>query len=83
MGKSDQCSVTESVTDRRNHDGSSYRFVMKIKEVVPVHKFQEFKCFGTNTLDGPLCLPRSIIPFVEDNKERSIRNCTSIRRQSP
>ncbi|TMW80590.1 hypothetical protein EJD97_017983 [Solanum chilense] len=48
--------VTECVTDRRSHDGPSYWFVMKIREVVPVPKFQEFKCFGTETLDGLLCL---------------------------
>ncbi|TMW80349.1 hypothetical protein EJD97_021102 [Solanum chilense] len=46
----------ECVTDRRSHDGPSCWFVMKIREVVLVPKFQEFKCFGTETLDGPLCL---------------------------
>ncbi|TMW96460.1 hypothetical protein EJD97_007322 [Solanum chilense] len=46
----------ECVTDHRSHDGPSYWFVMKIREVVPVPKLQEFKCFGTETLDGPLCL---------------------------
>ncbi|TMX01078.1 hypothetical protein EJD97_025232 [Solanum chilense] len=45
--------ITESVTDRH---GPSCRFVMKFREVVPVPIFQEFKCFGTETLDGPLCL---------------------------
>ncbi|TMX03997.1 hypothetical protein EJD97_012379 [Solanum chilense] len=51
-----KCGVTEFMTDRRSHDGPSCRFVMKIREVVPVPKLQEFKCFGTKTLDGPLCL---------------------------
>ncbi|TMX04772.1 hypothetical protein EJD97_004776 [Solanum chilense] len=46
----------EYVTDRRSHDGPSCWFVMKIREVVPIPKFQEFKCFGTETLDGPLYL---------------------------
>ncbi|TMX01514.1 hypothetical protein EJD97_024370 [Solanum chilense] len=55
-GSLTKCGVTESVTDRRSHDGPSCRFVMKIKEVVPVPIFQQFKCFGTETLDGPLCL---------------------------
>ncbi|TMW96160.1 hypothetical protein EJD97_007811 [Solanum chilense] len=46
----------ECVMDRRSHDGLSCWFVMKIREVVPVPRFQELKCFGTETLDGPLCL---------------------------
>ncbi|TMX05710.1 hypothetical protein EJD97_006247 [Solanum chilense] len=46
----------EFITDRRSHDGPSCWFVMKIREVVPVPKFQEFKCFGTDTPDAPLCL---------------------------
>ena len=36
--------------DLRVHDGPSCRFVMKIREVVPVPIFQEFKCFETKTL---------------------------------
>ncbi|TMW81653.1 hypothetical protein EJD97_008476 [Solanum chilense] len=44
-GSLTKCGVTESVTDHRSHDGPSYWFVMKIREVVPVPKFQEFKCF--------------------------------------
>ncbi|TMW97370.1 hypothetical protein EJD97_005684 [Solanum chilense] len=47
--------VTESVTQSRSHDGPSCRFVMKIREVAPIPIFQEFKCFGMETLDGPLC----------------------------
>ncbi|TMW88994.1 hypothetical protein EJD97_017787 [Solanum chilense] len=46
----------ECMTDRRIHNGLSCWFVMKIREVVPVPKFQEFKCFGTETLNGPLWL---------------------------
>ena len=68
------CGVMECVTDRRSHDGPSCWFVMKIREVVPVPKFQEFKCYGTETPDGPLCLWRSVIPLVEGNKESSRRN---------
>ncbi|TMX05209.1 hypothetical protein EJD97_001138 [Solanum chilense] len=55
-GSLTKCGVTECVTDRRSHDGPSCRFVLKIREVVPVPIFQEFKCFGTETLDGRLCL---------------------------
>ncbi|TMW82728.1 hypothetical protein EJD97_005119 [Solanum chilense] len=54
-GSLTKCGVTENVTDCRSHDGSSCRFVMKIREVAPVPIFQEFKHFGTETLDGPLC----------------------------
>ena len=45
-----------------SRDGPSWWFVVMIREVVPVLKFQEFKCYGTETLDGPLCLERSAIP---------------------
>ncbi|TMW98871.1 hypothetical protein EJD97_003370 [Solanum chilense] len=55
-GSLTKCGVTESVTDHHVHEGSSCRFIMKFREVVPVPIFQEFKCFGTETLDGPLCL---------------------------
>ncbi|TMX02853.1 hypothetical protein EJD97_019544 [Solanum chilense] len=55
-GSLTKCGVTESVTDHRRHDGPSCWFVMKIREVVPLSKFQEFKCFRTETLNGPLCL---------------------------
>ncbi|TMX02467.1 hypothetical protein EJD97_021460 [Solanum chilense] len=51
-----KCGVTESLTDHRVHEGPSCMFVMKFREVVPVPIFQEFKCFGTETLDGPLCV---------------------------
>ena len=51
-----KCGVTEYVTDRRSHDGPFCWFVIKIREVVPVPKFQEFMCFGMETLDRLLCL---------------------------
>ena len=51
-----KCGVTECVMDRRRHDGPSFWFVMKIREVVPVPKFQELECFGPETLNRPLCL---------------------------
>ncbi|TMW85630.1 hypothetical protein EJD97_022790, partial [Solanum chilense] len=55
-GSLTNCGVTESVMDHRIHDGPSCWFVMKFREVVLVPKFKEFKCFGTETHDGPLCL---------------------------
>ena len=65
---------TELVMVRRAYDGLSCSSVMKFREVVPVPIFQEFKCFGTETLDGPLCLWRSVILAVEGNEESSKRN---------
>ena len=62
--------VTECMMDRCSHDGPSCWFVMRFREVVPVSKFQELKCFGTETLHGPLCLWRSVIPSVEGNEEK-------------
>ncbi|TMX05625.1 hypothetical protein EJD97_014010 [Solanum chilense] len=55
-GSLTKCGVKECVTDRRCHAFPSFWFAMKIKEVVPVPNFQEFKCYGTETTDGPLCL---------------------------
>ncbi|TMX02572.1 hypothetical protein EJD97_021046 [Solanum chilense] len=55
-GSLTKCGVMESVTDRRIHEGPSCRFVMKSREVVLVPICHDFKCFGTKTLDGPLCL---------------------------
>ena len=49
-----KCGVTKLVTVHRVYDGLSCSFVMKFREVVPI--FQDFKCFGMKTLDGPLCL---------------------------
>ncbi|TMW86315.1 hypothetical protein EJD97_021585 [Solanum chilense] len=55
-GSLTKCGVTECMTDRRIHEGPSCRFIIKFREVVPVPIFQEFKCFGTETLDGPFGL---------------------------
>ena len=55
-GSLTKCGVTESMTVCRVCDGPSFRFVMKFREVVPVPIFQEFTCFETKTLEGPLCL---------------------------
>ncbi|TMX00578.1 hypothetical protein EJD97_000530 [Solanum chilense] len=71
---------TELMTVRRACDGP---FFMKLREMIPVPRFQELKCFETKTLDGPLCLRRSVILAVEGNEESSRRNCTSMGRRSP
>ncbi|TMW97457.1 hypothetical protein EJD97_005465 [Solanum chilense] len=55
-GSLTKCGVTKHVMVRRVYDGPSCRFVMKFREVILVPIFQELKCFGTKTLDGPLCL---------------------------
>ncbi|TMW97371.1 hypothetical protein EJD97_005675 [Solanum chilense] len=55
-GSLTKCGVTKLVTVRRVYDGPSCRFVMNFIEVIPVYIFQDLKCFGTKTLDGPLCL---------------------------
>ena len=68
-GSLTKCGVTKLVTVRRVYDGPSCRFVMKFREVIPVPIFQELKCFGTKTLDEPLCLWRSVILAVEGNEE--------------
>ena len=81
-GSLTKCGVTKLVTVCRVYDGPSYRFVMKFIEVIPVPIFQELKCFGTKTLDGPLCLWRSVILAVEGNEESRRRNCTSMGRRS-
>ncbi|TMW85775.1 hypothetical protein EJD97_022522 [Solanum chilense] len=55
-GSLTKCGITKLVTVRRGSDGPSCRFVVKIREVIPVPRFQELKCFRTKTLDEPLCL---------------------------
>ena len=65
------------------YDGPSCRFVVKLREVIPVPRFQELKCFRTKTLDGPLCLWRSVILVVKGNEESRRRNFTSMGRRSP
>ena len=82
-GSLTKCWITKLVTVRRGYDGPSCRFIVKFKEVIPVPRFQELKCFGTKTLDGPLCLWRSVKLAVEGNEESSRRNCTSMGRRIP
>ena len=62
MGKSDKCGVTKIMTVRHGYDGPSCRFVVKIREVIPVPRFQELY-FETRpstdscAYDGPSHLP--------------------------
>ncbi|TMW86610.1 hypothetical protein EJD97_021124 [Solanum chilense] len=55
-GSLTKCGITKLVTVCRGSDGPSCRFVVKIREVISVPRFQELKCFRTKTLDEPLCL---------------------------
>ena len=55
-GSLTKCGITKLVTVRHGYDGPSCRFVVKIREVIPVPKFQKLKYFVTKTLDGPSCL---------------------------
>ena len=71
-----KCGITKLVTVRHGYDGLSCRFVVKIREVIPVPRFQELKYFETKTLDRPLCLWRSVTLAVEGNEESNRRNCT-------
>ena len=82
-GSLTKCGITKLVTVRHGYDGPSCKFVMKIREVIPVPRFQELKCFGTKNLDGPLFLWRSVILANEGNEESSRRNCTSMGQRSP
>ena len=65
-GSLTKCGVTESMTVRRVYDGPSYRFVMKLIEVIPVPIFQELKYFGTRpskdrrVYDDPSYLPSRV-----------------------
>ena len=82
-GSLTKCGVTLLVTVHHVYDGPSCRFVIKFREVIPVPRFQDLKCFETKTLDGPLCLWLSVTLAVEGNEESSRRNCTSMGRRSP
>jgi len=76
MGKSDKCGITKLVTVRHGYDGPSCRFVVKIREVIPVPKFQELKSFETRpstdrcAYDGPSHLPlRGMKRAAEENAQ--------------
>ena len=67
MGKSDKCEVTKIMTVRHGYDGPSCRFVVKIREVILVPRFQELKYFETRpstdrcAYDGPSYLPSRVM----------------------
>ena len=72
-GSLTKCGITKLVTVRRGYDVPSYRFVVKFREVIPVPRFQELKCFGTRpsmdrcSYDGPSYLPsRGMKSVVEE-----------------
>ena len=60
-------------------DGPSYlwrsllQFRREVQRVDPSTQISELKCFGTETLDRPLCLWRFVLPVVEGNEESSRR----------
>ena len=81
-GSLTKCGITKLVTVRHGYDGPSCRFVVKIREVIPVPRFQELKYFETKTLDGPSCLWRSVTLAVEGNEESSRRIAPSMGRRS-
>ena len=62
-GSLTKCGITKLVTVRRGSDGPSCRFVVKIREVIPVPRFHELKYFETRpstdccAYDGPSHLP--------------------------
>ncbi|TMW86476.1 hypothetical protein EJD97_021327 [Solanum chilense] len=55
-GSLTNCGVTKLVMVRCGYDCPPCRFVMKFREVIPVPRFHELKCFEMKTLDGSLCL---------------------------
>ena len=82
-GSLTKCGITKLEMVRHGYDGPSCRFVVKIREVIPLPRFQELKYFETKTLDGPLCLWRSVTLAVEGNEESSRRIAPSMGRRSP
>ena len=74
-GSLTKCGITKLVTVRCGYDGPSWRFVVKIREVIPVPRFQELKYFETRpstdhcAYDGP-----SQLPSREWRKQQ--KNCT-------
>ena len=81
-GSLTKCGITKLMTVRHGYDGLSCRFVVKIRKVIPVPRFQKLKYFETKTLDGPLCLWRSVTLAIEGNEERSRRIVPSMGRRS-
>ena len=71
-GSMTKCGVTKLVTVRRGYDGPSCRFVVKFREVIPIPRFQELKCFGTRpstdrcSYDSPSYLPSRGMKIAEE-----------------
>ena len=56
--------IKVSVTVRRAYDGPCCSSVAKFRELFPRTQISEFKCFGTETLDGPSCDPSTQSVFI-------------------
>ena len=71
-GSLTKCGVMKLVTVCRVYDGPSCRFVLKFREVIPVPRLQELKCFGTRpsmdrcAYDGPSYLPSRGMKIEEE-----------------
>ena len=68
-----KCGITKLVTVRHGYDGPSCTYVVKIREVIPVPRFQELKYFESRpstdrcAYDGPSHLPsRGMKKVVEE-----------------
>ena len=74
-GSLTKCGITKLVTVRHGYDGPSCRFIVKIREVIPVPRFQELKYFETRpstdrcAYDGPSHLPSR-------GMKKAKKNCT-------
>ena len=86
-GSLTKCGITKLVTVRRGYDGPSCRFVVKIREVIPVPRFQELKCFGTRpstdrcAYDGPSYLPlRGMKKAAEEIAKYGTTESMTVRR---
>ncbi|TMW84128.1 hypothetical protein EJD97_025747, partial [Solanum chilense] len=75
--------VTGCVMDRHRHDGPSFLFVIKIREVLQLPNSKSSSVLERTPLtdrcacDDPSYLPSRVM------KRISIRNCTSMGRRSP
>ena len=84
-----KCGITKLVTVRLGNDGPSCRFVMKFREVIPVPRFQELKCFETRpstdrcAYDGPSYLPlRGMKRAAEEIAKYGTTESMTVRRDN-
>ena len=82
-GSLTKCRITKFVTVRHGYDGPSCRFVVKIREVIPVPRFQELRYVETRPSMDFFFLWRSVTLAVEGNEESSRRIALSMGRRSP